>query len=88
MKNSFPQYWQWYPRHKSIRKYVDGILLSEQALDRGYFQREGLQSLLHDCRIGRRVWNAVGTLLMAELFLRQFIDGTDIPDDPRVPWGV
>jgi len=88
MKNSFPQYWQWYPKYRSIRDYVDGILLSDQTLDRGYLQREGIRTLLHDCRIGRRVWNAVGTLLMVELFIRQFIDGTDLPDDPRVPWGI
>jgi len=81
MKNSFPQYWQWYPKYPSIRKYVDGILLSEQTLDRGYLQRDGVRKLLHDCRVGRRVWNAVGSLLMVELFLRQFIDGTDLPDD-------
>ena len=75
MKNSFPQYWQWYPKYKCIRNYVDGILLSDQTLDRGYLQREGTRSLLHDCRIGRRTWNAVGSLLMVELLLRQFIDG-------------
>lgn len=76
MKNSFPQYWQWYPKYRQVREYVDGILLSDQTMDRGYLMREGVKSLLHDCRVGRRVWNAVGTLLMVEICLRQFIDGS------------
>jgi len=84
---SFPFYGQWYRRWERVRNYVDGILLSEQTLDRGLFHREGIVELLHDCRVGRNTWGAIGTLLMVELFLRQFLDGTDIPEDPVTPWG-
>ncbi len=87
-RDSFPQYLQWYPKHRVIRRYVDGILLSDRTLDRGTFTRAGMRVLLRDCRIGRNVWGSVGTLLVAELFQRQFIDGDERPADPRVPWGV
>jgi len=85
---SFPEYGGWYRRWKPVRDYVDGILLSEQTLDRGVLQREGLQKLLHDLRIGRNTWGAVGTCLMTEIFLRQFADGTDWPADPVTPLGL
>jgi len=85
---SFPEYGGWYRRWKPVRDYVDGILLSEQTLDRGFLQREGLEKLLHDLRIGRNTWGAVGTCLMTEIFLRQFVDGTDWPADPVVPVGL
>jgi|GEM_PF-4481715 len=85
---SFPEYGGWYRRWKPVRDYVDGILLSEQTLDRGFLQREGLQKLLHDLRIGRNTWGAVGTCLLTEMFLRQFVDGTDWPADPVTPLGL
>jgi hypothetical protein len=85
---SFPEYGSWYRRWAPVRNYVDGILLSEQTLDRGIFQREGLRNLLNDLRIGRNTWGAVGTCLMLEIFLRQFVDGTDWPEDPVTPLGL
>ncbi len=88
MPESFPQYGLWYPRFGSVRKYVDGILLADRTFDRGFFRREGVRKLLHDCRIGRAVWNAVGTMLSVELFMRQFVDETDRPADAQTPWGV
>jgi len=83
--SSFPYFGQWYRRWPQVRRYVDGILLSEQTLDRGLWRREGLASLLGDLRRGREVWPAVGTVLLCEMLLRQMCDGTDRPADPVTP---
>lgn len=85
---SFPVYSQWYRKWRPVRDFVNGILLSDRCLDRGLFKREGIEKLLYDCRIGRNTWGAIGTILLAEIFFRQFQDGTDIPEDPIVPWGM
>ena len=88
INRSFPEYGRWYRRWESVRDFVDGVLLSEQTLDRGVFQREGLKTLLSDLRIGRNTWGAVSTCLFFEVFMRQFIDGTDRPSDPQTPFGI
>jgi hypothetical protein len=62
--------------------------MSERCLDRGLYRREGLKKLLHDYRIGHHTWGAIGTILLVEIFLRQFLDGTDLPSDPVVPLGM
>jgi hypothetical protein len=84
---SFPVYSQWYRKWPPVREYVNSILLSERCLDRGLYRRRGIEKLLHDCRIGRSTWGAIGTILLTEMFFRQFLDGTDIPEDPVLPMG-
>lgn len=88
LKATFPEYGTWYRRFGSVRNFVDGVLLSEQTLDRGLFRREGLIRLLGDLRGGRNVWGAVSSCLMLEILLRQFIEGSDVPDDPVSPFGA
>ena len=87
-RRSFPAYGQWYRKFGQVRKYVDDVLLSDQTLDRGIFRREGIEKLLQDCKVGRDTWGAISIILMTEVFLRQFVDGTDIPGDPITPWGL
>lgn len=84
-RDSFPYYGQWFRRWKRVREYIEGILLSEQCLDRGLWRRRGLRRMLRGLREGRSLWNGVGVVLMSELFLRQFVDGTDRPGDPDGP---
>jgi len=88
IRKSFPNYGQWYRRWGSVRDFVDGILLSEQALDRGLFNRKGMKNLLNDCRVGRETWGTIGTLLVVEIFLRQMTEGTNIPKESRIPMGL
>lgn len=88
LNSTFPEYGTWYRRWRPVREFVDGVLLSEQTLDRGIFRREGVRRLLHDLRTGRNTWDAIGTCLTLEIFLRQFVDGTDRPSDPRSPFGM
>ncbi len=82
---SFPYFGQWYRRWPRVRRYIDGILLSEQSLDRGLWRREGVAALLGDLRHGREVWPAIGTILLSEMLLRQWCDGTDRPADLVTP---
>jgi hypothetical protein len=84
-RESFPAYGQWYRKWRSVRDYFSTLLLSEQSLDRGLWRREGLTSLMNDLRVGRNVWPTLGNILLAELLLRQFIDGTDRRDCVLVP---
>ncbi len=84
-RGSFPFYGQWFRRWPHVRQYVEDIVLSEQCLDRGLWQREGLVELVRSLREGRNTWSALGTVLLAEVFLRQFVDGTDRPEDPAHP---
>lgn len=86
-RGTFPFYGAWYRRHAEVRRWIDGIVLSDRCLDRGLWSREGVQRLADDLRVGRDTWNALGTILLVEIFIRQFIEGTDRPDDPRSPLG-
>lgn len=88
LRRSFPEYGSWYRRWKPVREFVDDVLLSDRTLDRGIFRRDGMRRLLGDLRVGRNTWGAVGTCLAVEIFLRQFLDGTDQPKDPVVPLGL
>lgn len=78
-RESYPAYEQWYRRERSVRQFVDDALLSDFSGQLGVWQPEGLRRLLTDQRIGRNVWGAVGALLSATLFARQFIAGEDRP---------
>jgi hypothetical protein len=88
VSRSFPVYGQWYRKYREVRAYVDSVLLSPQCLDRGLVTRSGMRRLLRMLRIGHNLWPAVGTLLLIELCMRQLADGTDIPENPTVPWGA
>jgi len=58
-----------------LRKYLISIILSDRAMDRGYFKRESISKIVeeHICRrnnFGHHLW----ALLMLELWHRRFID--------------
>lgn len=74
-RESYPFYGLWYRNCQDLRKYFDAVLLSERSLSRGLWKREGVEHLLHDLRVGRNVWDAIGTILMLETFARLFVDG-------------
>lgn len=80
----FPHYGQWYRRHRTMRDFVDGIMLDERTAERGLWQRDGLVELLRHLRHGHNVWPAVGAVLMIEVLCRQFIDG-DFPEFRDLP---
>lgn len=77
-RESYPFYGLWYRNCRGVREYFDSVLLSERSLDRGLWKREGIESLLHDLRVGRNVWDAIGTILMVESFARLFADGAGL----------
>jgi hypothetical protein len=73
-RESYPNYGQWYRKWPGVRQFVGDILLSRRSLERGLWDEGGLRSLLRDLRIGRNVWDAVGSVLQLETLLRAFID--------------
>jgi hypothetical protein len=73
-RESYPFYALWYRNCRGIREHFDKVLLSEQSLARGLWKREGIEHLLHDLRVGRNVWDAIGSILMLETFARLFVD--------------
>lgn len=79
-RESYPAYEQWYRRKRSVRTFVDGVLLGDFSSQLGFWRRPGLERLLTDQRIGRNVWGDVGSLLGATVFARQFIGCEDRPD--------
>ncbi len=81
----FPHYAQWYRKHAGVRRFVDGILLSERALDRGLWQPDGLRRLLRDLRHGHNLWTSVGAALMVEVLCRQLVDGDGAPPGGVMP---
>jgi hypothetical protein len=74
-KETYPYYDQWYRKSKATRNLFNHYLLSEQCLDRGLWGKSGIKRLMHDLCVGRNVWSALATILMIEIFCRQFIDG-------------
>jgi hypothetical protein len=83
---TYPAYSQWYRKSRAIRDFVHATLLSDQCLARGLWRRDGIASLLHDLRIGRNTWAAVGSILTLELLFRQLIDKSEaISSELRPP---
>lgn len=71
---TYPYYDQWYRRWNDLRGYIDVTLLSSKAINRGLWDANRIKGLLHDLRIGKNVWNAIGSILTIELFIKQFIE--------------
>jgi asparagine synthase (glutamine-hydrolysing) len=58
-----------------LKDYINDILLDPRTLNRGYFKREGVQSLLKDHLESRYDHSAkIWALLFLEMWFRVFID--------------
>jgi len=57
-----------------LRSWVEGILLSDRFLDRGYFHREGMLQLLKKEQWGHELFYEIGKLVVFELWARRFLD--------------
>ncbi|PHR94614.1 MAG: asparagine synthase (glutamine-hydrolyzing) [Blastopirellula sp.] len=63
-----------------LREFARDIILDPQAIDRGYFQRQSLETMLEDHISGR--WNhgdRIWSLVCLELWHKRFIDAEMIP---------
>ncbi|HEY5705673.1 MAG TPA: asparagine synthase (glutamine-hydrolyzing) [Terrimicrobiaceae bacterium] len=60
-----------------LRGFVSETLLSSRAASRGYFQREGVRRLLDPCEGNGTFASETFSLLILELWHRQFVDGED-----------
>ena len=75
-RESYPHYDQWYRRWPSVRNFTRQTLLDGP--DFGLWNSSGLARLLDDQRIGRNVWPAVSSVLLATVFQRQFVLGNSL----------
>lgn len=58
-----------------LAEYVRGVLLSERAIGRGIFEREGLQAMLESHQSGQAdLGHALWTLLTFELWMQRYFD--------------
>ena len=57
-----------------LRPWVEGILLDEQSLGRGYFQPEYVQNMVAEHMAGNDYTTKLGSLLTLELWHREFMD--------------
>lgn len=78
-RETYPFYAQWFRRWPVVRKFVETTLLSPESLDRGLWKADGIRRLMADLRIGRNVWDVVGTILTIEIFARLFVDSKPRP---------
>lgn len=63
-----------YRKSRKTKTWVKGILLSERCLDRGYFNKDGIERLLKEEDRGRGVFNDISKLVAFELWARDFLD--------------
>jgi hypothetical protein len=65
----------WYRTSPGLRKWTESILLSERAMDRGYFCRSGIKKLLGlEMRTGY-LFSFISRLVSFEYWNRFFVDG-------------
>jgi asparagine synthase (glutamine-hydrolysing) len=77
-KTGFPvPYGIWMRRE--LKSLVEDIVLSQKALDRGYFNRPGVEKMLSANLNGEDYSKEVFSLLVLELWHREFIDKAAIP---------
>ena len=74
-KETYPFYDQWYRKWHHLKYFVDETLLSERVSDRGIWSTNVIRKLIKDLNIGKNVWNSLSSILLAELFIRLFIEG-------------
>jgi asparagine synthase (glutamine-hydrolysing) len=72
-KTGFPvPYERWL--RKDLQEYVRETICSERALGRGYFNRRGIEKLLHDDASNRGDMKRTFCLLVLELWHKRFVD--------------
>lgn len=68
----------WYRLNRRFHDYINGILLSPDIKDRGFFEEEGIRKILDIMNKRWDVFYLVDRLLVVELWHRIFIDGEQI----------
>jgi asparagine synthase (glutamine-hydrolysing) len=76
-KTGFPVPYDTWMR-RDLRDLVEDTLLSQKALNRGYFNRHGLEKVLSANLNGKNYSKEIFSLLTLELWHREFIDGISV----------
>jgi asparagine synthase (glutamine-hydrolysing) len=78
-KRNYVDYENWMRDNKELREYIYDTILSDRALNRGYFNPDFIRKLIDEHMSGKKNnTQLIGLLLTFELFNRMFIDGEKI----------
>ena len=61
-------------RDRNLRKWIEDILLSDQCLERGYFERDGIKNLFQWQMRGGSGFHEISKMVTFELWARNFLD--------------
>jgi hypothetical protein len=70
--SQYKDYRNWF--RTVLRQWVEGILLSERFMERGYYQPNSVRKVVAEHMAGEDRTVALGALIAIELWHRQFID--------------
>ncbi|MCK4626047.1 MAG: hypothetical protein KAV00_12095 [Phycisphaerae bacterium] len=73
-RGTYVHYNHWYRTVPSLRKWIESILLDDRTLDRGYYERAGIERLLHLEMTRGYLFSALATLVAFEYWNRFFVD--------------
>lgn len=68
------QYDPWFRTHRPLRDMVTSMLLDKRTLERGYFDRKGIERLISWEMRGGNDFGAFASMTALESFFRQFVD--------------
>jgi asparagine synthase (glutamine-hydrolysing) len=71
-RRTYQNYGEWF--RTNLRGWMEGIILSERAMDRGYFNPEYVRNMVSEHIGGGNHTVSLGALLSLELWHREFID--------------
>ncbi len=71
-RRPYKDYNNWF--RTSLRQWVEELLLSERAMDRGYFNPDSIRSLVAEHMAGKNYAVRLGAMATIELWHRQFLD--------------
>ena len=63
-----------YRKNKTLREWVEKILLSDRCLERGYYDRDNVVKLLRKERYGGSAFLTISQMIVFELWARSFLD--------------
>ncbi|MCK5020655.1 MAG: hypothetical protein KAS32_26785, partial [Candidatus Peribacteraceae bacterium] len=79
IRGDYPDYGEWLRENSRLRKWAEGILLSEKSLKHGYFNKKNVRSIL-ECHMNKKkdYTGLIFTLLAFEIWYKMFMEGGDI----------
>jgi asparagine synthase (glutamine-hydrolysing) len=76
--HTYVQWDMWIRTEKSVREFVQSVLLDRRAMQRGWYSRAGIEELFKMEWRGGAYYNTIIELLSLELWARAFLDGKPV----------